>query len=280
VRELNKELFQKINNFILKNNKIVVFLLCLGIVALLLLVFQDGYSMRGEEFSEIQQYILEIREKDKEIFNTLMFTEIKTETNGIDVSAFQGDIDWEKVKESNLDFVMIRCGYRNLTNDEIHEDSKFRYNISEANRLGIPVGVYFYSTARNELETYEEATFVLNLIKDYEVLYPVVYDFELYNTKRMTGVSSDRINDNASYFLDYIALHGYKVMLYSNNSYLERVWNQDNYKEYKFWLAQYDGEVTREYDMLQYSDQGTIEGIEGYVDLDKATFKYEKISKN
>ena len=275
---MNNSRFNKIKYFIVRHNKIIVFLLCLGMVGILLSVFHNGYSMREEDFSEIQQYIMEIREKDKDIYNNLMYREIKMESNGIDVSAFQGDIDWEKVKESDLDFVIIRCGYRNLTNDEIHEDSKFRYNISEANRLGIPVGVYFYSTARNELETYEEATFVLNLIKDYEVLYPVVYDFELYNTKRMTGVSSDRINDNALYFLDYISLHGYKAMLYSNNSYLDRVWNQDNYSEYKFWLAQYDGEVVRKYDMLQYSDKGTIEGINGYVDLDKATFKYEKIA--
>ena len=276
---MNNTVREAIRKAIAKHKMIVISLLCLTFVGVLLLVFKDGYSMREDEFSEIQQYIMEIREKDKNIYNNLMYKELKIETNGIDVSSFQGDIDWEKVKESNLDFVIIRCGYRNLTNDEIHEDSKFRRNISEANRLGIPVGVYFYSTARNELETYEEATFVLNLIKDYEVLYPVVYDFELYDSKRTTGVSSDRINDNAIYFLDYISSHGYKAMLYSNNSYLERVWKRDNYSEYKFWLAQYDGEVTKAYDMLQYSDKGTIPGINGYVDLDKATFKYEIISK-
>lgn len=277
---MNYSVIDRIKIFILQHKKIVVFLLCFGMVGILFSVFKDGYSMREDDFSEIQKYMMEIREKDKSIYNNLMYTELKEETNGIDVSSFQGDIDWEKVKEVNLDFVIIRCGYRNLSNEEIHEDSKFRYNISEANRLGIPVGVYFYSTARNERETLEEATFVLNLIKDYEILYPVVYDFELFDSKRTEGVSVDRVNDNALYFLDYIALHGYKAMFYSNNSYLERVWKEENYGEYKFWLAQYDGELIRDYDMLQYSDKGTVQGITGYVDLDKANFKYEKISKD
>ena len=275
---LTDTLLKAIRNSIVKHKTVVLSLLCLTFVGTLLLLFKDGYSMRDDEFSEIQKYIMEIREKDKDIYNDLMYTETKTETNGIDVSSFQGDIDWEKVKEANLDFVMIRCGYRNLSNEEIHEDSKFRQNISEANRLDIPVGVYFYSTARNEKETLEEATFVLNLIKDYEVLYPVVYDFELFDSKRTEGVSVDRVNDNAVYFLDYMAIHGYKPMFYSNNSYLERVWHEEYYVDYKFWLAQYDGEVVRDYDMLQYTDKGTIAGISGYVDLNKAKFKYEKIS--
>ncbi len=264
-------------NFVLQHRRAVVFSICLVFCVTLLFVFSDSYSKRydNNDFSELQAFLLEIKERDKSIHNNLNLKEVKRETKGIDVSSWQKDIDWEKVKKSNIDFVMIRCGFRNLTIDSIQEDSKFKYNISEANRLGIPVGVYFYSTARNEREVMEEATFVLNLIKDYDIMYPVAYDFELYNQKRMKDVSASRINDNAVKFLDYMDAHGYKGMLYSNLSYLDRVWDLENFDNYKLWLAQYDGTVSVEYDMLQHTDKGTIDGIGTKVDMNKATFAFE-----
>ena len=271
--------FDKIKFFILKYKFVVIPFLCLILSIVLVLVFADGYSKRyeNEAFSELQTYLLEIKEKDKDIHNKTLVREIKKEVNGIDVSSWQKEIDWEKVKDSNIDFVMIRCGFRNLTIDDIQEDTKFRYNISEANRLGIPVGIYFYSTARDEKEVLEEASFVLNLIKDYEVIYPIVYDFELYNQKRMEGISSSRINDNAIRFLEYVDAHGYRGMLYSNISYLNRVWDIEEFGEYKLWLAQYDGVSEIEYDMIQYTDKGNIPGISVNVDLNRANFAYEII---
>ena len=269
----------KIRLFVLKHKVVVIILLCLILSITLVSVFVDGYSKRydTEEFSELQTYLLEIKERDKNIHNKLKVREIKKDVVGIDVSSWQKEIDWEQVKEAGIEFAMIRCGYRNLTNDEILEDTRFEYNISEANRLGIPVGVYFYSTARDEKEVLEEATFVLNLIKDYDVTYPIVYDFELYNKKRMEGVSASRINDNAIRFLEYMDAHGYRGMIYSNLSYLDRVWDIEQFSEYKFWLAQYDGTYEVEYDMLQHTDKGTVPGISVNVDLDKANFAYELI---
>jgi len=269
-------------NFVLQHRKAVVFSVCLIFCVTLLFVFSDSYSKRydNNDFSELQAYLLQIKEKDKSIYNNLNLREIKKETKGIDVSSWQKDIDWEKVKNSGIDFVMIRCGFRNLTIDSIQEDSKFKYNISEANRLGIPVGVYFYSTARNEREIMEEASFVLNLIKDYDVMYPVAYDFELYNQKRMKDVSASRINDNAVKFLDYMDAHGYKGMIYSNLSYLERVWDLENFENYKLWLAQYDGTVSVEYDMIQHTDKGTIDGISTKVDMNKANFAFELVEES
>ena len=271
--------FDEIRMFVLKHKIVVIFCMCFILSVTLIFVFASGYSKRYEndDFSELQSYLLEIKERDKDIHNKLKVKEIKKEVKGIDVSSWQKEIDWEKVKESGIDFAMIRCGFRNLTIDSYQEDTRFRYNISEANRLGIPVGVYFYSTARDEKEVLEEASFVLHLIKDYEITYPVVYDFELYNQKRMEGVSASRINDNAIRFLEYMDAHGYRGMLYSNLTYLDRVWDITKFEEYKFWLAQYDGENSVEYDMIQYTDKGTIPGISVSVDLNKANFAYELI---
>ncbi|MBQ4030429.1 MAG: glycoside hydrolase family 25 protein [Bacilli bacterium] len=264
--------------FILQHKGLVVFLLCLVIVITMVLVFADGYSKRIEDdFSELQTYIFEIKEKDKDIYNNLKVREIKKDVQGIDVSSWQKEIDWELVKESGIDFVMIRCGYRNLTNDDILIDPRFEYNISEANRLDIPVGVYFYSTARDEKEVLEEASFVLHTIKDYDITYPVVYDFELYNQKRMEGISASEINDNAIRFLEYMSEHGYRGMIYSNRNYLNKVWDIELFDNYKFWLAQYDGELMIEHDMIQYSDKGTIPGISVNVDLNRANFAYERV---
>lgn len=273
--------FDEFKNFALQRKREVVFVLSLLIVSVLLSVFQDGYSKRvkNEEFEEIQGYLLEIREKDKDIYNELEVREIERTVKGIDVSSWQGEINWDKVKNAGIDFVMIRCGFRNLSNDEIHEDSRFAYNIKEANRVGIPVGVYFYSTAINEKEVLEEATFVLNLIKDYDVIYPVVYDFELFNQKRTKGVNIKRINDNAVKFLDYLRAHGYMGMLYTNLNAINNRWNLELFEGFKLWYAQYIDEVTYEgkYDMWQYTDRGRIDGIKGYVDLNESYLDYEVI---
>lgn len=270
--------FDSFKNFALQRRREVVFVLSLLIISVLLYVFQDGYASRlkNEEFNEIQGFLLEIREKDKDIYNKLEVEEVEKVVKGIDVSSWQGDINWDKVKNTGIDFVMIRCGFRNLSNDEIHEDNKFAYNIKEANRVGIPVGIYFYSTAINEKEVLEEATFVLNLIKDYEVIYPVVYDFELFNQKRTKGVNIKRINDNAVKFLDYLRAHGYRGMLYSNLNALNNYWNLDLFEGYKLWYAQYIDKVTYDgkYDMWQYTDKGRIDGIKGYVDLNESYYDY------
>jgi len=269
-------------NYALQHRRAVVFILCLFIISVIIYVFDEGYSSRlqNEEFSEIQDFILELREKDKDIYNPLEINVVEKKVKGIDVSSFQGAIDWEKVRNTGIEFAMIRCGYRNLSNAEIHEDKTFRYNVEEANRLGIPVGIYFYSTARNEKEVLEEATFVLNLIKDYDITYPVVYDFEMFNQKRTKGVNDKRINDNAVQFLDYLRAHGYDGMLYSNLNALNNHWDIEKFFGYKLWYAQYINRATYEgkYDMWQYADNGRVDGIRGKVDLNESYFAYEVVN--
>lgn len=271
----------EIKRYIFKYRKILFILLYIFIIFVLISVFKEGYSGRIEknEFDEIQKYLLEIRENDKDIYNKLEVELVYENVKGIDVSSWQGEIDWEKVKATGIDFVMIRCGFRNLTNEEILVDKTFHYNIKEANRLGIPVGVYFYSTAINELEALEEATFVLNLIKDYDITYPVVYDFELFNDKRTTGVSDRVINNNAIKFLDYIRAHGYTGMLYTNLHAINNHWDISKFEGYRIWFAQYIEEATYEgyYDMWQYSDRGKVDGIVGNVDLNEGYIAYRVI---
>lgn len=266
-------------SFMLKHRKIVIPILCILVISILLYVFNEGYSSRlvNEEFGEIQGYLLEIREKDKKIYNNLDIKVVEKTVKGIDVSSWQGDIDWDKVKDSGIDYVMIRCGFRNLVNDEMHIDKLFYYNIKEANRVGIPVGVYFYSTAITEKEVLEEATFVLNLIKDYDVQYPVAYDFEMFNENRTVGLSDIVINDNAVKFLDYISAHGYIGMLYTNLSSLNKHWDLSKFEGYRVWYAQYIDKATYEgtYDMWQYADNGRVDGIVGNVDLNESYYAYE-----
>lgn len=280
---MSTEILDKIKKFIIKNNKLIVLFLFVFIIGILISLFKEGYSARlqQDEFNEIQGYLEKIRNNDKDIYNNLEVREIEQTVKGIDVSSFQGDINWEKVKKSGIDFVIIRCGYRNLSNEEIHEDSKFKYNISEANRVGIPAGVYFYSTALNKKEALEEASFVLNLIKNYDITFPVVYDFELFNNKRTVGLSDKKINDNAIYFLDYLRAHGYTGMLYSNLNAINYHWNLDNFLGYKLWYAQYIDNVTYEgkYDMWQYADNGRVDGIVWNVDLNESYFTYEVINR-
>ena len=268
---------EKFKSHFLKHKVMILVLLCLGFVGVSLYVLKDSYANRVDnDFSELQTFLLEVREKDKEIYNHLKLKEIEKRVDGIDVSSWQNEIDWDLVKETNVEFAMIRVGYRGMETGLLNEDSQFRYNISEANRVGIPVGVYFFSTATNAIEAVEEATFVLNLIKDYDVHYPVVYDFELYDQKRATGVSWETINENAIIFMDYLEAHGYRSMYYSNITYLKKVWDTEQLKDYKFWLAQYgDDEPVREYDMLQYTDKGNVKGIGTTVDLNVANFAYE-----
>lgn len=268
-------------SFMLRNRKLVIVILSLLIVSVLIYVFNEGYSsrMENENFSEIQSLYLDMRVKDQDIYNMLDVKIVNKEVKGIDVSSFQGEIDWNKIKESDIDYVMIRCGFRNLTNSELHVDKYFYRNIEAVNKLGIPAGVYFYSTAINEREAIEEASFVLNIIKDYDITYPIAYDFEMFNQNRTLGVSDKKINNNALKFLDYIEVHGYYGMLYTNLRAIENHWNLEKFNDYKIWYAQYidipiyDGN----YDMWQYSDTGRVDGILGDVDLNYSYIAYEVI---
>lgn len=194
---------------------------------------------------------------------------------GIDVSTWQGVIDYEKVKDQGVEFVMIRVGLRDA-DDKIYEDEYFERNITRAIEAGLHVGVYFYSTASNEIEALEEAKWVVERIKDYKITYPVVYDLENIGLFNTSGLSLEQVNKHAKMFLDYVRNSGYVGCLYSNSYDLRYRWDTNYLKDYLVWYAHYTDEPAYEgnYVMWQYSNTGQLKGIYGNVDLDVAYFSY------
>lgn len=202
----------------------------------------------------------------------------KYETNetslGIDVSKYQGTIDWKKVKESGISFVMIRCGFRRLNTGEIVMDEYFTDNVKGALANQINVGVYFFSMAKNSKEALEEAKWVVNVIKDYDITYPVAIDTEIFNRYRLKGVSYTTLTNNALVFCTYIKSKGYTPMIYSYKNALTNYFNTAKFNNQRIWLAQYADKATYKgtYHMWQYTSSGSVPGISGRVDMDIAYF--------
>lgn len=201
-------------------------------------------------------------------------------SNGIDVSKWQGKIDWQQVKAGGIEFAMIRIGYRG-ENGVIYKDDNADYNIQQAQKAGVPVGVYFFSTAVNEQEAAEEAQWTVRAVEGYSISYPVVYDCEGFRRaeSRMYALTAAQRTTNAQAFLRTAAQAGYDAMLYGARSELENAlyWEIAQLeRDYKIWLAQYPDvtypQLARpDYggrcDAWQYTDCGSVPGIEGNVDL-------------
>ena len=194
---------------------------------------------------------------------------------GIDVSTWNGNIDWNKVKNSGVSYVIIRTGFRGSTQGSLVEDNKFRQNIQGATNAGLKVGVYFFSQAINEVEAVEEASMVLSQVKGYNLAYPVFIDVEPSGGRADALSSGDRTKViNA--FCQTIQNGGYKVGIYANKTWLAQKMNISALSGYKIWLAQYNSTVTYggRYDMWQYSDKGTVAGINGQVDMNLSYLSY------
>ncbi len=202
----------------------------------------------------------------------------KYETNetslGIDVSTWQGTIDWKKVKASGINFAMIRCGFRGMDSGKITLDSYFLNNIKGAIANNINVGVYFFSMAKNKTEAIEEAKWVINLIKDYDISYPVAIDTEIFDKYRLKGVSYSTLTNNAIAFSDYVKSKGYTPMIYSYARAFNQYFDTAKFNNYRIWLAQYNDEATYKgrYYMWQYTSSGSVPGIKGRVDMNVSYF--------
>ena len=200
---------------------------------------------------------------------------------GIDVSNYQGEVDWKKVAESGVEFVMLRAGFRGYTEGTLNEDARFKQNAEAAAAAGLKVGVYFFSTATTVEEAKEEADYVLEIIKGYDVKYPVVYDWEA-NSKayRNYDLDTDTLTKAAIAFCEKVKAAGYKPMVYFNlpTGYLE--YDLSRLTGYDFWFAQYPSAeemyptMYYNYQMWQYSDSGSVPGIEGKVDMNIAFKKW------
>ena len=191
--------------------------------------------------------------------------------SGIDVSAYQGDIDWAAVKEAGVDYAIIRLGYRGYESGKLVEDKFARQNLEGAAGAGIQLGVYFFSQALNEEEAREEARFVLEMIDPYEVAMPVVFDWEHVSseTARTNEMDPYTATACARAFLEVIDEAGYWPMMYFNTFQARKLFYLDQLMEYDFWLALYSDRMTFPYkvDMWQYTCTGTIPGVTGDVDM-------------
>lgn len=200
---------------------------------------------------------------------------------GIDVSHHQGDIDWEKVRAEGVTFAFIRIGYRGYGEEgKICPDTRALENIREAQAQGIDVGVYFFSQAVSETEALEEADFVLSSLGNIDLQLPVVYDPEsiLDDEARTDDITGEQFTKNTRVFCDAIREAGYESAIYSNMLWEAYEFDLAQLSDLDIWYADYEEEPQTPYyfTFWQYSNEGTINGIEGDVDLNLQI--YEKTS--
>ncbi len=190
---------------------------------------------------------------------------------GIDISKYQGDIDWKKVADSGVEFAMIRVAYRGYGTGEIVEDEKAKDNILGALDAGIKVGVYFFSQAITKEEAIEEANFTIDIIKKYNITYPVVFDTEttLSNTERAKDLTVDERTQIAIAFCEQIKKEGYTPVIYANLKWFAMSLDMSKLEDYEKWFAGYNDELYFPYkiSMWQYAESGKIDGITGTVDM-------------
>lgn len=196
---------------------------------------------------------------------------------GIDVSVYQGNIDWEKVAESGVRYAIIRGAYRGFDSGELVVDQKFHKNVKGALNAGIEVGVYVFSSAINTAEAVEEASLLLKLCENYEITFPLIIDIEAANTAR-TGradcITKDQRTEIIKAFCETIKAGGRKPMLYTGMSYYKTMINYKEIRNYPLWIAYYPEKekITAKptvsgYCIWQYSDKGKVPGIKGRVDM-------------
>ena len=223
----------------------------------------------------------------------LLSSEAAAETDeitfGIDVARYQGTIDWAQVATSGVEFAMVRVGYRTDKSREIVADSNARYNMQEAQKNGIKLGAYFFSTAVNEEEAKAEADWTADYISQYQITYPVAFDCEGFERadSAQYGLSASQRTDIAIAFLNRIYERGYTPMFYSSMHEMtgDAKWETSRIeKDYRIWVSQYPSVPYPQTEkssyqgvhaMWQYTNRGTVVGISQPVDVNIAYFGYE-----
>lgn len=189
---------------------------------------------------------------------------------GIDVSGHQGDIDWNAVKSAGVEFVFIRVGNRGTTEGKIYPDGYAQDYYAGAKAAGLSVGAYFFSQAITTAEAQEEAWFVLEQLKNWELELPVVYDWEwVGDDARTANMDPQLLTQCTQAFCQIISSAGLRPMIYFNYSQGLELLDLAQLDAYEFWLALYEPAINFPYrvDFWQYSCEGTVPGISGNVDL-------------
>ena len=177
---------------------------------------------------------------------------------GIDVSYWQQDIDFKKVKDAGCEFVIIRIGYNTDINEEITLDSFFKQNLKNAKKEGLKVGIYLYTMAINEQDAKSQAKWIVDNLKKEKLDFPIVFDFESWSDFPNYKISTYDITNTFLTFKKYLNKHGYDAMLYSSMNYLNKVWMFND--TYDVWLAHYIDQTTYQgkYKMWQIASDGKI----------------------
>ena len=250
-----------------------------GIISMLRKMYPEYfvyYNNNHYEFVEIDESLPPANFENENIIASEGFLEYKVDgqtqsVKGIDVSKFQGDIDWQKVADSGVKYAMIRLGLRGYETGKLVTDENFKANVEGATAAGIDVGVYFFTQAINPAEAREEAEYVLNEINGYNITYPVAIDVEdLYNNKaRSYNQSKESRTECAIAFMDAIKAAGYNPAIYGNLNTFTKLVEINKLGDYDKWFALYDTQIYFPYEITvwQYSDKGRIDGIDGDVDL-------------
>lgn len=187
---------------------------------------------------------------------------------GIDVSEHNGVIDWQQVKNSDVDFVIIRCGFG--SNTTVNDDKQWLRNISECEKLGIPYGVYLYSYAMSVEAAASEAEHVLRLLDGHKPTYPVFYDLE--NEKApydQSSLSTETLGNIAETFINKVEAAGYDTGVYANKNWFVNILKDSRFNNWDRWVAQYNSvcDYSGDYTIWQCTSSGQIPGISGYVDI-------------
>ena len=219
----------------------------------------------------------------KEGYIHAAYLELKPIEKGIDVSKWNGDIDWKSVKNAGADYVIIRAGYGRNTVDE-----KFYQNIEGAREAGLKIGIYWFSYATSVENAKIEAQKCLEVISDYKesITYPVFFDYEYasrdYAEKQGVTVTKELATEMANTFINTIKSAGYVTGLYTNKDFGNKYFSEDVINSNNLWVAQYASKNTygRAYDMWQYTENGSIAGVSGNVDLNYTCLIPEGVSIN
>jgi len=201
------------------------------------------------------------------IILTIIFTTPVYAITGIDVSSYQGTIDWKSVKSDGISFAFIRC-----KSAVTGEDTMFDYNMYEATQQGIPVGVYYYSGATTDEEIVAETLYMLEVVEPYKISLPLVLDIE---GPEQSKLSQERLQRNIILFSKLVKDAGYTPMVYSNSNFFK---NKIGDISVLKWEANYGHEMPTTTQYWQYSSKGTVRGISGRVDMNK--FLTSSISVN
>lgn len=239
------------------------------------LLLGDSGSDDGTKILQVIQDKRNVIQEAKSDFLTKPVENIKY--FGIDVSSYQGDIDWKKVKEQGVDFVILRAGVHSSIDGQLHQDTYFEEYYNECKKYNIPVGCYWFTRARSTSEAVEEADFLLDIIKGKQFEYPVCFDIE---SESLTSLSNSTLTDITIAFCDHVEDAGYYVSIYTNPNWIDYHLIKSELTLYDKWLAHWTDVPKYGNDfggLWQASDSGTCWGIEGPVDIDYSYRDYPSV---